>query len=85
MLTDYYSRICIEDNNTLCRSAAISVLELASQHGKPNGAGNRAFDNDIARYLRGLIFTVFGLNGFALHPPAAPGEHMGEEKARVVK
>jgi hypothetical protein len=48
VLTDYYSRICIEDNNTLCRSAAISVLQLASQHGKPNGAGNRAFDAESA-------------------------------------
>ena len=32
----------------------------------------------VARYLLGLIFTVFGLNGFLqLHLPAATGESTG--------
>jgi len=39
----------LTDNNPLYRNAAgpNAVLQLASQHAKPNGAGNSAFDNTI--------------------------------------
>jgi hypothetical protein len=41
--------IRLKDNNPLYQSASAltDVLELASQHGKPNGGGNAAFDNNI--------------------------------------
>ncbi|MGB0106867.1 MAG: glycosyl hydrolase family 28-related protein [Terriglobales bacterium] len=39
----------LTDNNPLYQSASApaDVLEFASQHGKPNGGGNSAFDNNI--------------------------------------
>lgn len=39
----------LKDNNPLYQSASApaDVLWFASQHGKPNGAGNSAFDNNI--------------------------------------
>ncbi len=41
--------IRLKDNNPLYQSASApaDVLEFASQHGKPNGGGNSAFDNNI--------------------------------------